>query len=77
MITKKDKIINRDLFRKNFQFQSLSDMQQSLSKTQNTQENKKLVKVIKSGLIDLDKEIDILTWSRESKRHNRCDCGNS
>ena len=58
MITKKDKIINRDLFRKNFQFQSLSDMQQSLSKTQNTQENKKLVKVIKSGLIDLDKEIE-------------------
>ena len=32
-------------------------MQKSLSKTQNTQENKKLVQVIKNGLVDLDKRI--------------------
>ena len=32
-------------------------MQKSLSKTQNTQENKKLVQVSKSGLVDLNKEI--------------------
>ena len=32
-------------------------MQESLSKTQNTQKNEELGKVFKSGLIDLDKEI--------------------
>ena len=32
-------------------------MQESLSKTQNTQENEKLVLVIKSRLLDLNKEI--------------------
>ena len=32
-------------------------MQKSISKTQNTYKNKKLVKIIKIGLIDLDKEI--------------------
>ena len=37
MITEKDEIINRDLFKKYFQFQSLSDMQNNLSKTQNVQ----------------------------------------
>ena len=37
MITKKHDIINKDLFRKYFQFQSLFDMQKSLSKTQNAQ----------------------------------------
>ena len=53
-----DKTINKELFREYFQFQSLSDMQKSLSKTQNAQENKKLVQVIKSGLmIDLVKRI--------------------
>ena len=32
-------------------------MQESLSKTQNTQENEKLILVIKSRLLDLNKEI--------------------
>ena len=41
MTTSKDKIINKDLLREYFQFQSLSDMQKGLSKIQNTQENKK------------------------------------
>ena len=36
MITKKDKTINRDLFKKHFQFQTLFDMEKSMSKTQNT-----------------------------------------
>ena len=57
MITKKDKTINKNLFTKYFQFQSLFAMQESLSKTQNTQKNEELEKVFKSGLIDLDKEI--------------------
>ena len=57
MITKKDKIIKKDLFTEYFQFQSLSAMQKSLSKTQNTQKNKELKKVIISGLLDLDKRI--------------------
>ena len=57
MITKNDKIINKELFRKYFQFQSLSDMQKSLSKTQNTQKNTKLVQVIISGLDDLNEKI--------------------
>ena len=57
LITKYDMIINKELFRKYFYFQSLSDMQEILSKTQNTQENKKLVQVIISGLVDLNKEV--------------------
>ena len=57
MITKNEMAMNKELFKKYFQFQNLSDMQESLSKTQNTQENKKLVRVIKSGLVDLNREI--------------------
>ena len=57
MIIKKDKTIKKDLFTEYFQFQSLSAMQKSLSKTQNTQKNKELKKVIISGLLDLDKRI--------------------
>ena len=57
IITKYDMIINKELFRKHFYFQSLSDMQEILSKTQNTQENKRLVQVIKTGLVDLNKEV--------------------
>ena len=59
MITKKDKIINKKLFSKHFNFQSLLDMQKSLSKTQSTQVNKKLVRVIESRLIDLEKKFKI------------------
>ena len=40
IITRKDKTINKDLFTEYFQFQSLSDMQKSLSKTQNTKKIK-------------------------------------
>ena len=54
MITEKDEIIKKDLLKKNFQFQSLPDMQKKLSKTQNAQENENLVQVIKSRIIDLN-----------------------
>ena len=40
IITRKDKTISKDLFTEYFQFQSLSDMQKSLSKTQNTKKIK-------------------------------------
>ena len=41
-------------------------MQKTLSKTQNTQKNKELEKVIKSGLVDLDKRIK--TMSDDEKK---------
>ena len=56
MITEKDNTINKELFKKHFNFQSLSTMQKSLSKTLGTQASKQTVKIIKSGLIDLNKE---------------------
>ena len=56
MITEKDNTINKELFKKHFNFQSLSTMQKSLSKTLGTQASKQIVKEIKSGLIDLNKE---------------------
>ena len=56
MITEKDNTINKELFKKHFNFQSLSTMQKSLSKTLGTQASKQIVKIIKSGLIDLNKE---------------------
>ena len=37
MITEKDEIIDRDIFKKYFQFQSLSDMPKKSSKAQNAQ----------------------------------------
>ena len=40
IIIENDKTINKALFREYLKFQSLPDMQKSLSKTQNTQENK-------------------------------------
>ena len=57
MITKKDKAIKKELFKRYFTFQSLIDMQKTLSKTQNKQANRKLVRMIESGLIDLGREI--------------------
>ena len=41
MITKKDKIIDKDLFTKYFQFQSLFNMQKILSKASSTKKKKK------------------------------------
>ena len=40
MITRRDKTINKELFREYFKFQSLPDMQKSLSKIQNTEKMK-------------------------------------
>ena len=55
MITEKDEIINRELFKNYFhKFESFSDMEKQLSKTQNAEKNKKLVQEIKDGAIDLN-----------------------
>ena len=56
MITEKDNTINKELFIKHFTFQNLFDMQKRLSKTLGTQANKQIVQIIKSGLVDLNKE---------------------
>ena len=50
--------INRKLFRKHFNFQGLSDMLKSVYSTNNKRKNNELVNVIKSGLKDLENEIE-------------------
>ena len=69
MITEKDETINRDLFKKYFQFQSLSDMQEKLSETQNAQKNKELVQEIKERATDLNNEI-IKISKKENEKAN-------
>ena len=56
-ITEKEKIINKELFKKHFKFQSPIDMLKDGYKTKNPNKNKELVKLIKSRLIDLKNEI--------------------
>ena len=51
MITEKENSINKELFKRHFDFQSLSAIQKSLSKTQGTQVSKQIVQIVKSGLI--------------------------
>ena len=46
MIIENDKIISKEIFKNYFKFQSLSDMQNNLYETRNTQENEKLVQSI-------------------------------
>ena len=57
MITEKCNTINKELFRRYFDFQSWIDMHEALSETQKIHGNKQIVQVIRSGLIDLSKEI--------------------
>ena len=53
LVLEKDKTINKELYKKYFGFQNLIDMLRELCKTKNTDKNKDLVNVIKSGLSDL------------------------
>ena len=53
----KDNTINKELFKERFSFQDLSDMQRKLFEPLGTHANKHIVQIIKSGLIDLNKEI--------------------
>ena len=70
-IAKIDKTINKELLKKYFQFQSLSDMQEQFHETKNAQENKKLVQVIQSGLIDIEKET--ISLSKDEKPYEVLD----
>ena len=56
-INKKETDINRELFKKHFNFQTPSALLKSLYKTNDKEENNKLENIIKSGLIDLKNEI--------------------
>ena len=58
LVVEKDKIINKELFKKYFGFQGLIDMQTKLYETKNTDKNKDLVNMIKSGLVDLENKIE-------------------
>ena len=58
LFVEKEKIINKELFKRYFGFQDLIDMEKELYKTKNTDKNKDLVNVIKNGLADLEKRIE-------------------
>ena len=58
LVVQKDKIINKELFKMYFGFQSLIDIQGELYKTKNTDKNKELVKVIKNRLVELENEAE-------------------
>ena len=73
MITGKDEIINRDLFKKYLQFQSLSDMQEELSKTQNAQENKVLLQEINNEIINLKRKINKMSKNENEKTNEIID----
>ena len=56
-IIKKETGINRELFKKHFNFQTPSALLKDLCETKNKQKNNKLVSAINSGIKDLKKEI--------------------
>ena len=58
LVVQKDKIINKELFKKDFGFPGLIDLKRELYKTKYGDKNKSLVNVIKSGLVDLENEIE-------------------
>ena len=59
LVLEKGKIINKELFKKYFGFQGLTDMQRELMyETKTTGKNKDFVNVIKSRLSDLEGEIE-------------------
>ena len=56
-INKEEADINKDLFKKHFNFQRPSDLLKYLYETNDKEENNKLVSVINSGLQGLKEEI--------------------
>ena len=58
MIKEKEKTINLELFKKYFIYQSPSKMYNVLSDTKNIEKRNTQVNLIKSGLIDLKKDIE-------------------
>ena len=65
-IAEKEIDINEELFKKYFKIQKPSDMLMYLNKTNDKEENNKLVNMINSGLKDLEEEIKKM--SEEEKR---------
>ena len=66
-IVGKEKIINKGFFNTNFGYQKLIDMLKEVYKTKNTNENKKLLNVIKSGLVDLNSEIKKMSENKKER----------
>ena len=66
-IAEKETDINEELFKKYFKIQKPSDMLMYLNKTNDKEENNKLVNVINSGLKDLEEEIKKM--SKEEKEN--------
>ena len=56
MINKEDTHVNKEIFKKYFQPESLSLMYEGLRKTNDKEKNSKLVNIFNSGLEDLEKE---------------------
>ena len=76
MITEKDKITNKELFKKNvYQFQSLSDTQKKgkLSKTQNAEKSIELIQEIKDRANDLNNEITKMSKNENEKANEILD----
>ena len=67
-IIKKETGINRELFKKHFNFQTPSALLKDLCETNNKQKNNKLVSAINSGIKDLKKEIKKM--SEDEKKLN-------
>ena len=65
-IAEEETDINEELFNKYFKIQKSSDMLMYLNKTNDKEENNKLVNMINSGLKDLEEEIKKM--SEEEKR---------
>ena len=57
LLSEKDEIINKELFKQYFKFQSLIDMQKNLYKTKSTYRNEIQVDLVKSGLEKLKNDI--------------------
>ena len=57
-LIKKERNINSEIFQRLFKFQRPSDMFKLLYKTNNKKKNKEVVNMIRSGLSDLESEIE-------------------
>ena len=71
-INKKEKDINKELFRKHFNFQRPSEMLKFLYQTNDKERKNELVNVINSGLKDLKKEIKKMSEKEINiEKHNK------
>ena len=61
LIIKKETVINRELFKKYFNFQTPTAMLKNLCNLNDRNKNNKLVNIIKSGLSDFKNEIENMT----------------